>query len=134
MTSPVVAVGAVVVHDGALLLVRRAAAPGAGKWCTPGGRLEYGERMRAGAAREVLEETGLTVTIGALAGVDELTDVSAGYHFVFVDFFATVVGSPALVAGDDATDARWVPLADVPAYDLVAGLHDFLVTIGTVHA
>jgi ADP-ribose pyrophosphatase YjhB (NUDIX family) len=122
----------IIVHDGALLLVQRGRAPYVGTWSIPGGRVEFGETVRDTVAREVREETGLTVEVGAFAGWDE--HVGDGHHFVFVDFFATVIGSTALKPGDDAADARWVPLADVAAYDLVPGLLDFLVTVGTVHA
>ena len=58
----------------------------------------------------------------------------APYHYVILDFFATPEGDPTPRAGDDAADARWVPLAEVPALDLVAGLFDFLVRIGSLRA
>ena len=127
-----VAASGIVVHDGSLLLVQRGGPPSAGKWSIPGGHVEFGEQLRDTVAREVREETGLTVAVGAFAGWDE--QVADGYHFVFLDFFATVVGSTQLTPGDDAADARWVPLVDVPSYDLAPGLLDFLVTVGTVHA
>lgn len=134
MTEPRVRLAAsgIVVHDGALLLVQRGRPPSAGKWSIPGGHVEFGEHVRETVAREVREETGLAVRVGEFAGWDE--QIADGYHFVFVDFFAEVVGSTALEAADDAADARWVPLADVPSYDLAPGLLDFLVAMGTVHA
>ena len=134
MTEPRVVVGCsgIVVHDGALLLVQRGTAPYAGKWSIPGGKVEFGEQVRDTVRREVREETGLVIEVGAFAGWDE--HVGDGHHFVFVDFFASVVGSTELEPADDAADARWVPLAEVPSYDLAPGLLDFLVTVGTVHA
>ena len=58
---PLVGVGAVIVEEGRVVLVRRGAEPMAGQWSIPGGLLELGETMRAGAVREALEETGLQV-------------------------------------------------------------------------
>ena len=128
MTRPVVATGAIVVHDGALLLVRRARPPGEGKWSVPGGRVEPGEPVRTALAREVREETGVDIDVGAFAGWVERIDDA--YHFVILDFFASGSGVPT--AGDDAADARWIPLAEVPALDLVDGLLEFLQSIGSV--
>lgn len=134
MTGPRVRLAAsgIVVHDGALLLVQRSRAPSVGKWSIPGGHVEFGERVRDTVAREVREETGCIVEVGAFAGWDE--QIADGFHFVFVDFFAYVAGSTALKPADDAADARWVPLTEVPSYDLAPGLLEFLVTVGTVHA
>jgi len=67
--SPVVGVGAVIVQDGVVLLVRRRYEPLAGQWSLPGGRLELGETLEAGLAREMLEETGLEVEVGPVIDV-----------------------------------------------------------------
>jgi ADP-ribose pyrophosphatase YjhB (NUDIX family) len=117
-------VGAVVVADGRLLLVRRGRPPGVGAWSVPGGRVEAGERLAAAVAREVAEETGVEVTCGELLGWVER--IGEGHHFVILDFACTAVGAPEPVAGDDAAEAAWVPLPDVPALPLVDGLLDFL--------
>jgi ADP-ribose pyrophosphatase YjhB (NUDIX family) len=132
---PELAVGAVVVHDGALLLVRRGRGSAVGKWSVPGGRVEFGEDVRAAVAREVREETGLDVVVGDLAGwVERKGSDPEPFHYVILDFFAgpRVASDVALVAGDDATDARWVPLGDVASYDLVDGLLGFLRSVGSV--
>jgi acetyl-CoA carboxylase carboxyl transferase subunit beta len=134
MSTARVAVGAVVVHDGALLLVQRAIDPEAGKWAIPGGHVEYGETVRDAVAREVLEETGVTVAVGDFAGWDELVRPDLRFHIVFVDFFATVVGAAEPRAGDDAAAARWVPIGEVARYDLVENLLPWLVAVGTVPA
>jgi 8-oxo-dGTP diphosphatase len=116
--APVAAVGAVVIRDGAVLLVRRAAPPRQGEWSLPGGRLELGESLADGVRREVREETGLAVSVGPVVDVfDRVHRDDAGrirYHFVIVDFLCEVRGG-TLAAGDDAADARWVQRAEVAA-------------------
>ena len=133
MNRPVVAAGAVVVADGALLMVRRRNAPGTGRWSIPGGRVERGEQLRAAVAREVREETGLEVIVGDLAGWVERFDDDV--HYVILDFFAgPVERQRTLTPGDDATDARWIPLAEVAELELVDGLLDFLRGVGSLPA
>lgn len=122
--KPELCVGAVVVDRGRLLLVQRAKAPGVGQWSLPGGRVESGELMAEAVVREIAEETGLVVEVGELIGWVER--ISATHHFAIFDFAAVAVGERDLVAGDDAAEARWVPLAAVHELDLVAGLIEFL--------
>lgn len=120
--------GAVVIHDGHLLLIRRGRGPAVGQWSVPGGRVEWGETLAQAVEREVAEETGLTVRCGPFVGWVER--MGAGHHYVIMDFQADVVGpvSAALCAGDDAAEAAWIPLGEVPAVDLVDGMLDFLRT------
>lgn len=123
--APVECAGAVVVDDaGRLLLVRRGRAPALGTWSLPGGRVEPGETPEQAAAREVAEETGLTVEVGALLATVEL---AAGFRVH--DFAARVVGG-SLSAGDDADDARWVDPADLDRLELSPGLADELRRMG----
>jgi len=132
---PELAVGAIVVHRGALLLVRRGRGAAVGQWAPPGGRVEYGESLRDAVVREIREETGMEVEVGELAGwVERMGSEPTPYHYVIIDFFATPIGTTELYAADDAADARWVPLADLAGIDLVEGLFDFLVSIGSVPA
>lgn len=134
MSAPEVAVGAVVVHDGRLLLVRRGRGAAAGRWSLPGGRVRFAEPLRAAVARELREETGLDVEVGELAGWVERTGTEpAAYHYVILDFFARPrEPHPVPRAGDDAADARWVPIPELDSYDLVEGLLEFLCRIGSV--
>ena len=86
---------------GRLLLVRRRNAPGRGLWSVPGGRVEPGESLTAAVAREVREETGLDVRVGAEVG--RVTIPGDGVVYDVVDFACTLAdpsGEP--VAGDDA--------------------------------
>jgi 8-oxo-dGTP diphosphatase len=117
--------GAVVVRDGALLLVRRGRGAAVGAWSIPGGRVEPGESLAAAVERELAEETGLVGRCGAFIGWVER--ISPEYHFVILDFAAEVPGGAEPVAGDDAAEVVWVRLADVAQWPgLVPGLSDFL--------
>jgi 8-oxo-dGTP diphosphatase len=89
-----------------LLLVQRGHAPDQGLWSLPGGRVEPGETDSAAVAREVAEETGLSVAVGDLVGSVERDGVN-GRLYVIRDYQAEPFGGE-LVAGDDAADARFV--------------------------
>jgi ADP-ribose pyrophosphatase YjhB (NUDIX family) len=130
VTAPELCVGAVVVDDGSLLLVRRGRGPAAGDWSIPGGRVGNGETLAEALVREVREETGLECLCGDFLGWVER--IGADHHFVILDFAATVLDATAPVAGDDAAEARWVPLADVADYRLVEGLAEFLHDHGVI--
>lgn len=100
-------------------MVLRGRPPGAGLWSLPGGRVEAGETDAEALARELREETGLAVAVGALVGSVEVSG------FDVHDYFCTVTGG-SLRAGDDAADVRWVPLAEVAALPVTAGLVETL--------
>lgn len=123
-THPVVVVAAIATDDdGRLLVVRRRNPPGAGRWTVPGGRVELGERLEDAVAREVAEETGLDVEVGAVIGVFEiLTDE---LHAVSIDHRVHPV-SGRLAAGDDATDARWMTRSQLEAAGPTEDLLTFL--------
>lgn len=108
---PIVGVGAIIIHDMRVLLVRRASEPLRGEWSIPGGMLELGETLRAGTEREALEETGLQVRAGDVVDVfDSIVpgpQIAPQYHYVLVDFVCEVTGGE-LRAGSDASEARWV--------------------------
>ena len=112
--SPLVGVGAVVVDQGRVLLVRRGSEPLKGQWSLPGGLLEVGESLSAGVAREVREETGLTVEPVELI---ELLDrihregERVRYHYVIADYLCRVVCGE-LQAASDAEETRWVERAE----------------------
>lgn len=117
---PVVAVGAFVFdRDGRALLVERGQPPGVGLWTIPGGRLEPGETLVQGVAREVREETGLVVEVGTLACVIER--MGDDYHFVILDYFARVIGGE-LCAATDACAAKFVDADELARLPLTDGL------------
>ena len=109
-TGIAVAVGAIVIHEDALLMVKRGRDPNRGLWSIPGGRLQRGEYLSDAVRREVKEETGLDVAVGELVGILE---VPGDEHFVILDHAATVEGKTRPVAGDDAEEVEWVPLDEV---------------------
>ena len=122
-----VAVGAVIVQDDSLLLVERANPPGVGKWAAPGGVVEPGETLAAAVVREVLEETGLEVSVGDIAWAGDSIGPGAppAWHFTILDFWATVVGG-ALRAGDDAARVEWVPIDELAARPMVETMYDLI--------
>ena len=127
MTDPELGVGAVVVDDDRLLLVRRRNAPGPGTWSVPGGSVRGGETLAEAVTRELLEETGLEGVCGPLMGlVEVLPEEPAERHVVVLGYEVSLLGPGEPVAGDDATAARWVPLADVTDLVLAPGLAEFL--------
>ena len=115
---PIVGVGAVVLRDGEVLIVRRANPPRQGEWSIPGGALELGEKLRDGIAREVLEETGLAVEVGPVLDVfDSIVPDADGriqYHYVLIDYLCHSQSGTALAASD-ASELRWARLEELPA-------------------
>jgi mutator protein MutT len=118
---PVVGVGAVVLDGSRVLLIKRGHAPLKGQWSLPGGGVEIGETLEQAIAREVLEETGLTVDVGPMVEVlDRISRDADGrveHHFVLVDFVCRP-GGGILRGASDAEDAAWVALADLPRYEV----------------
>jgi ADP-ribose pyrophosphatase YjhB (NUDIX family) len=108
---PIVGVGAVIVDQARVLLVKRGSPPLLGEWSLPGGVVELGETLRAAAEREASEETGLIVKAGEVLEVlDRIIpgkDGAPQYHYVLIDFLCMVKGGE-MRAGGDAADARWV--------------------------
>lgn len=120
--NPLVGVGAIIVEQGRVLLVRRGHPPLAGEWSIPGGVLEVGELLCEAAVREAKEETGLTVEPGELLGVfDRLIrrGERVQYHYVLIDFLCRRVGGE-LKAGSDADEVRWFTPQEIPALNLAA--------------
>lgn len=112
-----------VVRDGHVLLVLRAAGANKGLWSLPGGHLEPGETAEAAARREVFEETGLVVrTVGVLATVD----VQSGANVWLITVFHAVAVSGHLAANGDAAKARFVTPEDMARLPLTKGTGDLI--------
>jgi ADP-ribose pyrophosphatase YjhB (NUDIX family) len=121
---PEVCVGAVAVFDDTILMVRRGRGAAQGTWSIPGGRVEAGETLAEAVIRELAEETGLAGVCDSLVGWAER--IGPGYHYVILDFSVTILSDAEPVAGDDAVEARWVPLSEVADLTLADGLAEFL--------
>lgn len=119
--QPIVGVGAVIVNDGKVVLVKRKYEPLAGQWSLPGGRLELGETLEAGLAREMLEETGLVVQVGPVVDVFDriLLDPErrVRYHYVLIDYLCRPIGG-SLSHGSDVAAAELVAPTDLAGYRL----------------
>jgi ADP-ribose pyrophosphatase YjhB (NUDIX family) len=115
-------VGGVLVHDGKVLLIRRGKEPLRGRWVVPGGTVELGETLEDALVREMLEETGLSVSPVELLTVFDRIQEEAGrvaYHYVIVDYLCRLEGGEAR-AGSDAEAVAWAGRSELPAYDLPA--------------
>ncbi len=113
-SAPLVGVGAVIVEQGRVLLVRRANPPLKGHWSLPGGLLELGEGLHNAVVREVREETGLLVEpLELIEVLDRIHHEGkrVRYHYVIADYLCRVVGG-ALQAASDADAVRWVERAE----------------------
>lgn len=132
--SPDVGVGAVAILNGeSVLLVKRGHEPSKGLWSLPGGRVVHGETLAEALRREIREETGLEVEVGEVAGIVERHYPEQGLHYVIIDYFVTVIGGK-LRAGEDAEDARWVPLNEIESLDLVPRLVEALRDFGVLQS
>jgi ADP-ribose pyrophosphatase YjhB (NUDIX family) len=126
--QPLIGVGALIVENGRVVLIKRGKAPLLGEWSIPGGMLELGETLRQGAEREAMEETGLVVRATELLGVfDRVVPDADGkivYHYVLIDFLCERI-SGDLHAGADAADAKWFTpeeVAKLPLAEDTAGV------------
>jgi ADP-ribose pyrophosphatase YjhB (NUDIX family) len=117
---PIVGVGAVIVHEGRVVLVKRGSPPLQGEWSLPGGVVELGETLRAAAEREAHEETGLIVKAGEVLEVlDRIIPGEGGpqYHYVLIDFLC-IVERGELRAGGDAADVKWAEESELSEFKL----------------
>jgi mutator protein MutT len=116
---PIVGVGAVIVDDNRVLLVRRGNEPLKGEWSVPGGAVELGETLQAAVAREVREETGLDVDVGPIVEVLDRIRVDATgraqYHYVLVDFLCRPRGG-SLACASDAEEVTWAMLDELSQF------------------
>ncbi len=126
---PLVGVGAIIIEDERVLLVKRAHPPLQAQWSIPGGVLEVGELVREAAVREAMEETGLMVEPGELLGVyDRILrnpEKRVQYHYVLIDFLCRRTGGE-LLAASDAAEARWFTPAELPALKLAVDTQDVI--------
>jgi len=126
--QPVVGVGAVIIKDGKIALIKRGNEPARGKWTIPGGLVELGESPEQAVIRETKEEVELDVDDPTLMAVvsqvnlDEKGKVK--YHYVIIDYLVHVKAGTAQAASD-AVELRWVPFNEVEGYELTASFRLF---------
>ena len=120
---PVPAVGVVCWRGGEILMIRRGRAPRLGEWSIPGGKVMRGEALHDAALRELLEETGVRAKIGELLAVYEI--IEPRFHYVLVDYNARWLSGEPL-AGDDADEARFMPLDEAMSLINSADMRDVL--------
>jgi mutator protein MutT len=126
--QPVVGVGALILSEDRILLLKRKNEPARGKWSIPGGVVEVGESLEDAVVRETKEETGMDVEAPRLIDVVYQVDLDADgrvkYHFVIIDYLVKIThGEPQ--ATSDAEDARWVAVDEVENYDLTPSFRRF---------
>ena len=126
--QPVVGVGAVIIKEGKIVLIKRGNEPSKGKWSIPGGHVELGENLKEAVIRETKEETCLDVDNPILMDVVENVDLDEQfkikYHYVIVDYLVHVKGGN-IEAASDAAELRWVPFCEVDSYNLTASFRLF---------
>lgn len=113
---PRVGVGAVVIKERKVLLVRRGIPPSEGLWAIPGGHVELGETLQETAEREILEETGIVISAGEPIHTFDLIERDESerirFHYIVVDVAADYVsGEPD--GADDALEARWLSWEEI---------------------
>jgi 8-oxo-dGTP diphosphatase len=151
--NPLVGVGAVIVEDGRVLLIRRGQSPLLGEWSLPGGVLECGETLREAVIREAREETGLVVETREMLGVyeriicsdhgrsdrgrrDDASSIESHgenspssrrvrYHYVLIDFLCCAVGGD-LKAASDAADVHWFSPEELPGLNLAGDTNEVI--------
>ncbi len=127
---PIVGVGAIIIENENVLIVRRGQPPKMGAWSIPGGGVHLGEDLEEACMREVKEETGLDVEILSEGRVlnritrDEWKRIQ--FHYVLIDFVCRPVGG-TLQAASDISEARWVPLSEVSSLSpMTSGTAEFI--------
>ena len=126
--QPIVGVGAVIVDQSKIALIKRGNEPSKGKWTIPGGLVELGESPEEAVIRETKEETCIEVINPQLIDVVSNVDLDAQrkvkYHYVIIDYLVKVK-SGTIKAASDAAELRWVPFDEVENYDLTASFRLF---------
>lgn len=120
-----IAIDAIIVRDGQVLLIKRAREPAKDRWAFPGGHIDWDESVEEAVVREVKEETNLTVTSTKLLGVYSRPSRHPD-QVIAVAYLVEISGQPQ--AGDDAAQAKYFPLSDLPplAFDHLKMIKDFL--------
>ena len=127
------AVGAVVIRDHEILLVKRKNPPSQRQWAIPGGRVQLGETLQMAAERETVEETGIIIRANDPIYTFDMIlrdhDDNVTYHYVIVDLAADYIGG-TLTHNDDASDAAWLTAHELKPLNVNANTLKLLTQIG----
>ncbi|HKQ98328.1 MAG TPA: NUDIX domain-containing protein [Candidatus Polarisedimenticolia bacterium] len=116
MNHPSVGLGVIVTRGGEVLLVRRRNVHGDGTWSTPGGHIDFGETPEECAAREVFEETGVTIADIAFRAMTSDVFHAQGRHYVTLWFDARHVSGEGIVeAPEEIAEVGWFTWNALPA-------------------
>lgn len=126
--QPVVGVGAVIIKEDKIALIKRGNEPSKGKWTIPGGIVELAESPEFAVLRETKEETGLEadnpILIDVVSNVDFDENGKVKYHYIIIDYLVHVKNGTAK-ASSDAAELLWVPFEEVENYSLTASFRLF---------
>ena len=126
---PILAVAAVVVKDGKVLLTKRADEPHRGLWSLPGGVVQPDEGLEAAVERELVEECGIDIAVDPASEVVEQTipdgQGQVRYHYVIVDYLASWRAGD-LALSKEVEDAQWVDPLDLHRYQMTGGTADLI--------
>lgn len=118
---PFPAVGVFILHENGIYLIKKSRSIFKGKWCTPGGKIEYGERIKETAKREVFEETGMIIDDLEFITFEETIERDSKgeiqYHFVFFNFKAKYV-SGKITPSDEALEIELIPFSELTKYEI----------------
>ena len=128
MTAPEICVGAIVIFDNDILLIKRAAEPYSGTWSIPGGRVRDDEPLKKAIERELLEETGIRGKCQSFIGMSEMK--TEDFHGVILDFEVSIREKTRPTPSSDAAEAEWVPMKSLDHLEMPEGLKDFLLNHG----
>ncbi len=125
-----VGVGALVMKDGKLLLVRRAQEPGKGKWTNPGGYIEQEELIEDTIVREVMEEAGVNARVQSIVAV---RDLPRSIHNIYLAFSMEYISGDPLPDGVEVDDAGFFSLEEMEQMN-VADFTKWLVDVALKQA
>jgi ADP-ribose pyrophosphatase YjhB (NUDIX family) len=128
-TRPFLAVSAAIIHDGKVLVIRRARQPAQNLYTLPGGAVEAGETLFEAVTREVEEETALIVEPVALAGHREVIsrddEGRVERHFVILCFAAQLIDGE-FMPNEEIAEGRWLRPRDLVGLRTTEGLAEIV--------
>lgn len=134
---PLVGVGAIIIDKDRrrVLLIKRGREPALGRWSLPGGLVDVGETLTDALRREVLEETGIAVTVGPMVEtLDRIIYDDAGrvrFHYVLVDYLCAV-GADEPLGASDAEEARWFEIERLGDLEMTEATHEVIAKALTI--